>query len=303
MNFKNILSEFGGILFIILAVQLLSVMLVSPAMLHDQNLTAAAKEDFENPDSVSSIYSFLIQFIIGTIIFLLAVKLNLNVLLKLVFVGIVSLNTMVVVNLLLHEIVPYSEILSTAIGLISMILLFVYPVWYVIAPIGILVCSTSSGFLGSYISPFPITVLLVILIIVDHFAVNVSKYMITLADATVKHSLPLAFQIPLPTTNNEINHELHTEFIDSTETTSEDDGVTTFQLMGFGDAVFPATLAVSANVFIGSLAGGLTIIGTLIGGLYLAKEGLKGKPLPGLPYLNTGAIVGLLLGMVCYWII
>jgi presenilin-like A22 family membrane protease len=71
--------------------------------------------------------------------------------------------------------------------------------------------------------------------------------------------------------------------------------------MGLGDAIMPTVLVVSANVFTeytGVLSPAATgaMIGTLIGFFALMALVMKGKPQAGLPFLNTGAIVGFFVG-------
>jgi presenilin-like A22 family membrane protease len=71
--------------------------------------------------------------------------------------------------------------------------------------------------------------------------------------------------------------------------------------MGLGDAIMPTIIVVSANVFlphegfIGVPAIG-AMIGTLIGFFALTILVMKGKPQAGLPFLNSGAILGYVAG-------
>ncbi len=82
--------------------------------------------------------------------------------------------------------------------------------------------------------------------------------------------------------------------------------------MGLGDAVMPTILVVSASVFLPAgcmavqlpLLGGVALpvvlaaIGTLIGYTVLMIVVMGGKPQAGLPFLNTGAILGYVAGCV-----
>ena len=68
--------------------------------------------------------------------------------------------------------------------------------------------------------------------------------------------------------------------------------------LGLGDVVFPGLLAISAyhNLSTNGLLMGISVlIGTLIGYIALMTLVVKGKPQPGLPLLNTGAILGYIL--------
>lgn len=73
--------------------------------------------------------------------------------------------------------------------------------------------------------------------------------------------------------------------------------------MGLGDAVIPTLLVVSANRFIEhegfiSMPSLFTIVGTFVGFAVLMYVVSKGKPQAGLPFLNTGAIIGFAAGVV-----
>jgi presenilin-like A22 family membrane protease len=75
-----------------------------------------------------------------------------------------------------------------------------------------------------------------------------------------------------------------------------DNGV---RIMGFGDAAIPAILVASVCSFVGigaPLYG--VIIGTFLGGIVLACVMMLGKPLPGLPFLNIGAVLGYFIGTI-----
>ena len=67
--------------------------------------------------------------------------------------------------------------------------------------------------------------------------------------------------------------------------------------MGLGDIVMPGILVVSAYRFIPNglpVAAGITI-GILIGFAVLMVFVMKGKPQAGLPFLNSGAILGYII--------
>lgn len=73
--------------------------------------------------------------------------------------------------------------------------------------------------------------------------------------------------------------------------------------MGLGDAVIPTLLVVSANHFIEhdgwiSMPSLLTIVGTFAGFAVLMYVVSRGNPQAGLPFLNTGAILGFAAGVL-----
>ncbi len=73
--------------------------------------------------------------------------------------------------------------------------------------------------------------------------------------------------------------------------------------MGLGDAVMPTLLVVSANVFMPG-GGGISypvlgaMLGTLVGYAVLYTFVMKGKPQAGLPFLNSGVILGFFIGVL-----
>ncbi|WNY27590.1 presenilin family intramembrane aspartyl protease PSH [Methanolapillus ohkumae] len=96
--------------------------------------------------------------------------------------------------------------------------------------------------------------------------------------------------------------KIDSEKIDS-EKTDADKKERGALFMGLGDAVIPTLLVVSANYFIPhtgfiSTPALLTMIGTFAGFAGLMYAVSKGKPQAGLPFLNTGAMAGFLIGAV-----
>jgi presenilin-like A22 family membrane protease len=75
--------------------------------------------------------------------------------------------------------------------------------------------------------------------------------------------------------------------------------------MGLGDAIIPTVLVVSANYYLDNFVYyfGLintpalgALIGTLAGYAVLSRIAGRGKPHAGLPFLNSGAILGFAIG-------
>nr|MCR5853367.1 presenilin family intramembrane aspartyl protease [Methanophagales archaeon] len=67
--------------------------------------------------------------------------------------------------------------------------------------------------------------------------------------------------------------------------------------MGLGDAIIPAILAVSAYRYASFASAIGSVAGTLAGYALLCTFAGRGKPHAGLPFLNSGAILGFLLGV------
>jgi presenilin-like A22 family membrane protease len=77
--------------------------------------------------------------------------------------------------------------------------------------------------------------------------------------------------------------------------------------MGLGDAIIPTLLVVSANRFLTqtvivadfvAVPALTTMVGTFIGFAVLMYFVSSGKPQAGLPFLNTGAILGFVAGVL-----
>ncbi len=140
----------------------------------------------------------------------------------------------------------------------------------------ILACGVTAMF-GISLEPFPVLILLVILAIYDFIAVYSTKHMIDLAENIIKLKLPLLFMIPAR------ERPL---------------------ILGVGDVVIPNILTVSAQTFLKSQTIfniKIPALTTLIGGtigltvLMVVSERFK-SPHAGLPFINTGAILGYFLG-------
>jgi presenilin-like A22 family membrane protease len=134
--------------------------------------------------------------------------------------------------------------------------------------------------------------LLATLAIYDAIAVYKTKHMIDLADSVIDLKLPVMFVIP-----KKRNYSLLKETKSLKEKLKEKEEREAY-LLGVGDVVFPGLLAVSAfhNLTTNSLTMGISVlIGTLIGYLGLMTLVIKGKPQPGLPFLNSGAILAYLI--------
>ncbi len=151
----------------------------------------------------------------------------------------------------------------------------------------------------------PTLILLILLAVYDAISVYQTKHMLALAEGVMDMKVPILFVIP-----NHLNFSFR-------EYKYDKDAKREAFFMGLGDAVMPTILVVSANVFITQAdylnmlifeLPGIGIInspalgaavGTIVGFAALMVVVAKGKPQAGLPFLNTGAILGYVLG--CLW--
>jgi presenilin-like A22 family membrane protease len=176
---------------------------------------------------------------------------------------------------------------------LAIALLYLYPEWYVIDALGILIAAGAASIFGISLGIIPVIILLVLLAIYDAISVYKTRHMITLAEGVMEMKTPILFVIPKKVSYSYIR--------DGIGKISE--GERGAFVMGMGDLIMPAILVVSANMFL--KPGGLpfinipalgAIIGSLAGLIVLLWFVNKGKPQAGLPPLNGGAIIGFLIG-------
>ncbi len=284
----------------LLLVQLISIMLAQPMIDEGMQFT-------EDPDSVwNSIY--YIGLILGfTLVILYAFKKNIKWLIH----GFILFSigaTLYYVFLAIFAIFmneSASIILSLVLSVALTVLLYRFPEWYVINIIGILIGAGVAAIIGISFGVMPTLILLVLLAVYDAISVYQTKHMLALAEGVMDMKVPILFVIP-----NHLNFSFR-------EYKYDKDAKREAFFMGLGDAVMPTILVVSANVFITQAdylnmlifeLPGIGIInspalgaavGTIVGFAALMVVVAKGKPQAGLPFLNTGAILGYVLG--CLW--
>jgi len=289
---------FMGVFLIL--VQLISIMLAQPMIDEGMQFT-------EDPDSIwNSIY--YIGLILGfTLVILYAFKKNIKWLIH-VFILFSVGATFYYVFLAIFAIFmdeSASIILSLVLSVALTILLYRFPEWYVIDIIGILIGAGVAAIIGISFGVMPTLVLLVLLAVYDAISVYHTKHMLALAEGVMDMKVPILFVIP-----NNLNFSFR-------EYKYDKDAKREAFFMGLGDAIMPTILVVSANVFITQAdyinmlifeLPGIGIInspalgaavGTIVGFVALMLLVAKGKPQAGLPFLNTGAILGYVIG--CLW--
>ncbi len=284
----------------LLLVQLISIMLAQPMIDEGMQFT-------EDPDSIwNSLY--YIGLILGfTLVILYAFKKNIKWLIH----GFILFSigaTLYYVFLAIFAIFmneSASIILSLVLSVALTVLLYRFPEWYVINIIGILIGAGVAAIIGISFGVMPTLILLVLLAVYDAISVYQTKHMLALAEGVMDMKVPILFVIP-----NHLNFSFR-------EYKYDKDAKREAFFMGLGDAVMPTILVVSANVFITQAdylnmlifeLPGIGIInspalgaavGTIVGFAALMVVVAKGKPQAGLPFLNTGAILGYVLG--CLW--
>ena len=212
----------------------------------------------------------------------------------------------------------YIVILSILFALALTVLIHKYPEWYIIDITGLMIAIGICTLLGISLSYMPIIILMVGLLIYDFIAVYKTKHMITLAHGMMDLKLPILFVIPKKWNYSFIKDDFSEEMEPNKEIPEEKDKTDSVLesaegeeqkkksdalFMGLGDAVIPTLLVISSNHFLEhdgiiAIPSLFAMIGTLVGFVALMYLVSKGKPQAGLPFLNTGAIVGFVIGVI-----
>ncbi len=289
----NLFGPIGLALFMLI-VQVIALSLAVPLESNDMSA-------FENPESLMNPLIYIVLIVVYAAIILAIIKYKLRWLLKAiitvavfstliyVFIGISGL----FVNNPLDSVPALAGSFVFAVVLTSLML--VYPEWYVVDVVGVLTAAGAAALFGVSLAILPTLLLLIALIAYDYIAVYKTKHMLTLAEGVTDLNLPILFVLPTKLNYSYIRNKAKIKALKEGERE-------TF-IMGLGDAVMPTILAVSANVFIDAPGIGFvnfpalfTVLGTLVSHAALMFYVLKGKPMAGLPFLCTGAIVGFAIG-------
>lgn len=246
---------------IFLLVNLLSVFSI-------ESFESAEMVVFEDPSDVSNslIYFLLILAFTAFLLFLSKTKFDILpfVIYTLTFLA------------MFYAIFPYLGLSSLFVSFVLTFLLTKKPHWIVVNVSAFLLSVGIATMFGISLAPIPAMVLLTILAIYDAISVYKTKHMISLAESIGKINAPMLFVIPRGKEK---------------------------MMIGVGDIVIPAVLAVSAQKFVDApmvafikIPALFTILGGLTGLLFLIYfvEKKRGAH-AGLPFINSGAIIGFLL--------
>ncbi|HIH74828.1 MAG TPA: hypothetical protein HA306_06480 [Methanosarcina sp.] len=281
-DYLPILSMAG----LILIVQALSLLLSTP-------METSEMQAFEDPTQISNSIYYIVMILVFTLFVLIAIKKNMKWIVSLlIYFAIVS--TLYYVFFALLTLVPslagLEDIISILLSVGLTVLLYKYPEWYIIDILGVCIAAGVSALIGISLSVIPVIVLLVLLAVYDAISVYKTKHMITMAEGVMDLKLPILFIIPK-----------NRDYSFVKESFKAGEKREAF-FMGLGDAVMPTLLVVSANVFMEN--GGLSypvlgaMLGTLAGHILLSILVMRGNPQAGLPFLNSGAILGFFAGVL-----
>jgi presenilin-like A22 family membrane protease len=278
------------ILLILVGVQVASSYLAVPAQTMDV-------EAFGDPQSVGTPFIYLGFVILVTGIMLVLFKFGFRLFIKVMFLVMVWSTTFFVCSALVIQVWgatnELAALLALVLPVVSVLLIWKYPEWYVIDTIGAVVCVGATAVIGISFGIIPVIIVLTIFAVYDAISVYKTKHMQSLAESILTEKLPALFIIP---------KDRNFSYIDSKTWTDLDDvkGRQTY-IIGMGDIIFPSTMVVSASVFLtGQKLGGiLTVpaVGAMIGsciGLVMLHWYASKHPRShaGLPFLNMFTILG-----------
>jgi presenilin-like A22 family membrane protease len=177
--------------------------------------------------------------------------------------------------------------------------LYYHPEWWLVDSSGVAVAAGVTAVIGISFAILPTFLLLIALAVYDAISVYKTKHMIVLADAVAGERLPILLVVPKTLKYSFMKQPgLKKQLAEGTEREA--------MFMGLGDIIIPGILVVSAFSFLSPeaelgtyanlLVAMITLVGILVGFLILMRYVLKGNPQAGLPLLNSGAMLGYVVG-------
>ena len=269
-------------LFFVMVVQILALA-ITPA------ISASGNRVFEDPTSIANPFAYMLLILVFTGLLLLAMRLKRG--------WIISVFILLSIAVSIYYVMAafMSPLLAIAPTLAIMLLLHFYPEWYIIDAFGILVCAGISSLFGVSMTIPPTLLLLVVLAVYDAISVYKTRHMISLAEGAIKMKAPLLFVVPK---SRDYSFRIDQEISNSSEETKKRGAY----FLGLGDAIIPTILVISASWSLP--AGGfyglsLPVLGAMLGtylGFLLLMTTSRDRPQAGLPFLNSGVILGFLMG-------
>ena len=253
----------------ILITQIIAILLAAP-------FDVAGMTAFENPDDPLNPIIFFFIIIVFTALILVLFKFGGQKLVYFVMLAAVAIT----IYYVLVVILPYAFI--PEIGTLALaILLYKYPEWYILDATGLIIGGGAAAIFGISLGILPVLLLMVILAVYDAISVYKTKHMVSLAESVIDLRMPIIFVLPRKWS------------FSLTKGDEMEDGF----YMGLGDAIIPSVLVVSSFVTYEFAAPTLgALVGTLAGYAVLSTIAGRGKPHAGLPFLNSGAILGFVIG-------
>ncbi len=259
-----------GMAVLLVLTQVIAVLLAAP-------FAASGIKAFQDPESIWNTVYFFILIIGFTALILLVLKFGGDKLVQFIMLAAVAVTMYYVMAVL----VPYGYV-PIVITIALTVLLYIYPEWYILDATGLVIGGGAAAMFGISLNIIPVILLMILLAIYDAISVYKTKHMVSLAESIVAMRLPILFVLPRKRNFSIVKNS--------------DMGEAFF--MGLGDAIIPSMLVVSAFVNYTSAAPALgAALGTLAGYAVLSRIAGRGKPHAGLPFLNSGAIIGFVIGL------
>lgn len=291
-------------LLFIIAVQVLAIA-ITPA------ISASDNRVFADPSSTSNPFVYMLLILAFTAALLLAIKKKKNWIVN----GFIQLSIATSIYYLMVAFV--SPLLALLPTVAALVLLRCYPEWYVIDIFGIAVCAGISSLFGVSMTILPALMLLVILAVYDALSVYKTRHMVSLAEGVIRVKAPLLFVVPKSRgysfrkdagavssslDQGEPGGSAGSSNSSNSRSSPQSAGKKGAFFLGLGDAIIPTILVVSAysSLPVGGFLGiNLPTIGAMLG-TYLGFMALmttsRDRPQAGLPFLNSGVILGFLAG-------
>jgi presenilin-like A22 family membrane protease len=279
-----------------LAIPAMLVVVEIMALLLSLPLQTAGITAFENPESVANPLIFIVILLVFTAFLLLLIRFKWKKIITIIIAISIFFTFIYIyagITVYFMGMVTGSLGITLLLSLLSTAVMFLYPEWYVIDTLGILIAAGAASIFGISLTILPVIILLVILMVYDAISVYKTRHMITLAEGVVDIKSPILFIVP-----KRRGYSYIREGVSNIE-----GGERAALIIGMGDLIMPSILVVSANVFLNTAKIGFVnvpalgaMIGSVIGLVLLLTIVRKGKPQAGLPLINGGAITGFLAG-------
>ena len=290
MDTKNLIPLLA-MPFLLLAVEIGALLLALPVQ-------ASGVVAFEDPESMGNPVIFIAIMLGFTAVLLLLIRYDMKRVIAAVIGISIFLTFIYIFMAIMYALIGTTDlamVMVLVLSILSTVLLYKYPEWYVIDALGILIGAGVAAIFGASLEVLPVIVLLILLAVYDAISVYKTKHMITLAEGVMDMKTPILFVIP---------KRKDYSFIKEGIGKLADGGERSAFIIGMGDMIMPSILVVSANVFLkGWRLGGMinlpalgAIVGSLAGLVVLLYFVMSGKPQAGLPPLCGGTILGFLAG-------
>ena len=249
----------------------------------------------QKPTPTSGLYTVFIYLIVAVVFTFVVLYLSKKKKLKIIRGLFIFLVVYVIfyVFLILGAVIAQTYlqyyIIIVAVPLLYLYLLIYRNEWWVVDSAGFFMSAGLSAVWGVLVGVWAAVALLVVFAVYDYIAVYRTKHMVSLAKVAVDESLPLLFVMP---------SEKGVKMKDLTFDGREGKNVL---MLGFGDIALPSILVVSSalygdNLLMYTL---LPMLGALAG-MFVLFFLNRNRPAPGLPFINTGVIIGFLIAFFLF---